>query len=159
MIFLYLWDPIKYLIHNSLPKKENDRKFNLYLKCRVKYAIYCIFGFSWMILRSLCTARNKHMFWREAKRQCMLFFFGSLWVLSRHWKHNVVGYKRFCLLPILLCFIFYFFFFQPGRIRAVGIVGIERKLEEKRKETDKNISEVTVKFWLCIYSSHLCLFF
>uniref|UniRef100_A0A8C3U499 Vacuolar protein-sorting-associated protein 36 n=1 Tax=Catharus ustulatus TaxID=91951 RepID=A0A8C3U499_CATUS len=29
----------------------------------------------------------------------------------------------------------------PGRIRAVGIVGIERKLEEKRKETDKNISE------------------
>uniref|UniRef100_A0A8I3ZZQ4 Vacuolar protein-sorting-associated protein 36 n=1 Tax=Callithrix jacchus TaxID=9483 RepID=A0A8I3ZZQ4_CALJA len=29
---------------------------------------------------------------------------------------------------------------QPGRIRAVGIVGIERKLEEKRKETDKNIS-------------------
>nr|XP_045370038.1 vacuolar protein-sorting-associated protein 36 isoform X2 [Camelus bactrianus] len=30
---------------------------------------------------------------------------------------------------------------QPGRIRAVGIVGIERKLEEKRKETDKNISE------------------
>jgi len=24
----------------------------------------------------------------------------------------------------------------------VGIVGIERKLEEKRKETDKNISEV-----------------
>ncbi|NXS11270.1 VPS36 protein, partial [Neodrepanis coruscans] len=31
---------------------------------------------------------------------------------------------------------------QAGRIRAVGIVGIERKLEEKRKETDKNISEV-----------------
>uniref|UniRef100_A0A7N4V0F7 Vacuolar protein-sorting-associated protein 36 n=1 Tax=Sarcophilus harrisii TaxID=9305 RepID=A0A7N4V0F7_SARHA len=30
---------------------------------------------------------------------------------------------------------------EPGRIRAVGIVGIERKLEEKRKETDKNISE------------------
>ncbi|XP_017367316.1 vacuolar protein-sorting-associated protein 36 isoform X6 [Cebus imitator] len=30
---------------------------------------------------------------------------------------------------------------QPGRIKAVGIVGIERKLEEKRKETDKNISE------------------
>uniref|UniRef100_A0A8C5LEQ8 Vacuolar protein-sorting-associated protein 36 n=1 Tax=Jaculus jaculus TaxID=51337 RepID=A0A8C5LEQ8_JACJA len=30
---------------------------------------------------------------------------------------------------------------QPGRVRAVGIVGIERKLEEKRKETDKNISE------------------
>ncbi|XP_054239356.1 vacuolar protein-sorting-associated protein 36 isoform X1 [Indicator indicator] len=30
---------------------------------------------------------------------------------------------------------------QAGRIRAVGIVGIERKLEEKRKETDKNISE------------------
>ncbi|KAK2504023.1 hypothetical protein MC885_002645, partial [Smutsia gigantea] len=29
----------------------------------------------------------------------------------------------------------------PGRIRAVGIVGIERKLEEKRKETDRNISE------------------
>uniref|UniRef100_A0A8I3W960 Vacuolar protein-sorting-associated protein 36 n=1 Tax=Callithrix jacchus TaxID=9483 RepID=A0A8I3W960_CALJA len=29
---------------------------------------------------------------------------------------------------------------EPGRIRAVGIVGIERKLEEKRKETDKNIS-------------------
>uniref|UniRef100_A0A8C1FUU1 Vacuolar protein-sorting-associated protein 36 n=1 Tax=Cyprinus carpio carpio TaxID=630221 RepID=A0A8C1FUU1_CYPCA len=28
-----------------------------------------------------------------------------------------------------------------GRTRAVGIVGIERKLEEKRKETDKNISE------------------
>uniref|UniRef100_A0A3Q2QVM3 Vacuolar protein-sorting-associated protein 36 n=1 Tax=Fundulus heteroclitus TaxID=8078 RepID=A0A3Q2QVM3_FUNHE len=30
---------------------------------------------------------------------------------------------------------------QAGRIRAVGIVGIERKIEEKRKETDKNISE------------------
>ncbi|NXJ97550.1 VPS36 protein, partial [Corythaixoides concolor] len=30
---------------------------------------------------------------------------------------------------------------QARRIRAVGIVGIERKLEEKRKETDKNISE------------------
>ncbi|KAK3522179.1 hypothetical protein QTP70_026995 [Hemibagrus guttatus] len=30
---------------------------------------------------------------------------------------------------------------KAGRIRAVGIVGIERKLEEKRKETDKNISE------------------
>lgn len=30
---------------------------------------------------------------------------------------------------------------QAGRVRAVGIVGIERKLEEKRKETDKNISE------------------
>uniref|UniRef100_A0A8B9PWA9 Vacuolar protein-sorting-associated protein 36 n=1 Tax=Apteryx owenii TaxID=8824 RepID=A0A8B9PWA9_APTOW len=30
---------------------------------------------------------------------------------------------------------------QAGRIRAAGIVGIERKLEEKRKETDKNISE------------------
>lgn len=29
---------------------------------------------------------------------------------------------------------------QAGRTRAVGIVGIERKLEEKRKETDKNIS-------------------
>ncbi|PWA22922.1 hypothetical protein CCH79_00002272, partial [Gambusia affinis] len=28
-----------------------------------------------------------------------------------------------------------------GRTRAVGIVGIERKIEEKRKETDKNISE------------------
>uniref|UniRef100_A0AAQ4RUJ1 Vacuolar protein-sorting-associated protein 36 n=1 Tax=Gasterosteus aculeatus aculeatus TaxID=481459 RepID=A0AAQ4RUJ1_GASAC len=31
---------------------------------------------------------------------------------------------------------------QTGRTRAVGIVGIERKIEEKRKETDKNISEV-----------------
>jgi len=31
---------------------------------------------------------------------------------------------------------------QAGRTRAVGIVGIERKIEEKRKETDKNISEV-----------------
>ncbi|XP_029458641.1 vacuolar protein-sorting-associated protein 36 isoform X2 [Rhinatrema bivittatum] len=30
---------------------------------------------------------------------------------------------------------------QSGRVKAVGIVGIERKLEEKRKETDKNISE------------------
>ncbi|XP_053502227.1 vacuolar protein-sorting-associated protein 36 [Ictalurus furcatus] len=30
---------------------------------------------------------------------------------------------------------------KTGRTRAVGIVGIERKLEEKRKETDKNISE------------------
>ncbi|XP_018967143.1 vacuolar protein-sorting-associated protein 36 [Cyprinus carpio] len=30
---------------------------------------------------------------------------------------------------------------KAGRTRAVGIVGIERKLEEKRKETDKNISE------------------
>ncbi|XP_072333184.1 vacuolar protein-sorting-associated protein 36 [Scyliorhinus torazame] len=30
---------------------------------------------------------------------------------------------------------------QAGRVRAAGIVGIERKLEEKRKETDKNITE------------------
>uniref|UniRef100_A0A669EVS7 Vacuolar protein-sorting-associated protein 36 n=1 Tax=Oreochromis niloticus TaxID=8128 RepID=A0A669EVS7_ORENI len=30
---------------------------------------------------------------------------------------------------------------QAGKTRAVGIVGIERKIEEKRKETDKNISE------------------
>ncbi|XP_048388808.1 vacuolar protein-sorting-associated protein 36 isoform X2 [Stegostoma tigrinum] len=30
---------------------------------------------------------------------------------------------------------------QTGKVRAAGIVGIERKLEEKRKETDKNISE------------------
>ncbi|TRY83177.1 hypothetical protein DNTS_020675 [Danionella cerebrum] len=34
---------------------------------------------------------------------------------------------------------------KTGRTRAVGIVGIERKLEEKRKETDKNISE-TIRF-------------
>uniref|UniRef100_A0A8C6PNS2 Vacuolar protein-sorting-associated protein 36 n=1 Tax=Nothobranchius furzeri TaxID=105023 RepID=A0A8C6PNS2_NOTFU len=36
-------------------------------------------------------------------------------------------------------------FFPPSmqgrKTRAVGIVGIERKIEEKRKETDKNISE------------------
>uniref|UniRef100_A0A4W5RDX1 Vacuolar protein-sorting-associated protein 36 n=1 Tax=Hucho hucho TaxID=62062 RepID=A0A4W5RDX1_9TELE len=30
---------------------------------------------------------------------------------------------------------------QTGRTRAVGIVGIERKIEQRRKETDKNISE------------------
>lgn len=48
-----------------------------------------------------------------------------------------------CVLPILYV-LFSTFVFQPGRIRAVGIVGIERKLEEKRKETDKNISEVTL---------------
>uniref|UniRef100_A0A8C6XMM1 Vacuolar protein-sorting-associated protein 36 n=1 Tax=Naja naja TaxID=35670 RepID=A0A8C6XMM1_NAJNA len=30
---------------------------------------------------------------------------------------------------------------RSGRIRAAGIVGIERKLEERRKEMDKNISE------------------
>lgn len=30
---------------------------------------------------------------------------------------------------------------QGGRTHAVGIVGIERKIEEKRKELDKNISE------------------
>uniref|UniRef100_A0A665XEH7 Vacuolar protein-sorting-associated protein 36 n=1 Tax=Echeneis naucrates TaxID=173247 RepID=A0A665XEH7_ECHNA len=30
---------------------------------------------------------------------------------------------------------------QAGKTRAVGIVGIERKIEERRKETDKNISE------------------
>lgn len=47
------------------------------------------------------------------------------------------------VLPILYV-LFSTFVFQPGRIRAVGIVGIERKLEEKRKETDKNISEVTL---------------
>uniref|UniRef100_A0A3Q4MK63 Vacuolar protein-sorting-associated protein 36 n=1 Tax=Neolamprologus brichardi TaxID=32507 RepID=A0A3Q4MK63_NEOBR len=34
---------------------------------------------------------------------------------------------------------------QAGKTRAVGIVGIERKIEEKRKETDKNISEVMGK--------------
>lgn len=27
----------------------------------------------------------------------------------------------------------------------MGIVGIERKIEERRKETDKNISEVVLK--------------
>ncbi|KAK2498792.1 hypothetical protein MC885_007577, partial [Smutsia gigantea] len=37
---------------------------------------------------------------------------------------------------------------QAGRIRAVGIVGIERKLEEKRKETDRNISETPHSFML-----------
>lgn len=36
----------------------------------------------------------------------------------------------------------HYFLLQAGRTRAIGIVGIERKLEEKRKETDKNISEV-----------------
>nr|XP_046173069.1 vacuolar protein-sorting-associated protein 36-like [Oncorhynchus gorbuscha] len=30
---------------------------------------------------------------------------------------------------------------QTGRTRAVGIIGIERKIEERRKETEKNISE------------------
>lgn len=48
-------------------------------------------------------------------------------------------------VSFLFCkFCFSTFVSQPGRIRAVGIVGIERKLEEKRKETDKNISEVTL---------------
>lgn len=55
----------------------------------------------------------------------------SLWWVIKEW-----------VLPILYV-LFSTFVFQPGRIRAVGIVGIERKLEEKRKETDKNISEVT----------------
>lgn len=61
-------------------------------------------------------------------------------------------------------FLFSFFFFQAGRIRAVGIVGIERKLEEKRKETDKNISEVgTLEFqgqspvWTIYIHSHFLL--
>ncbi|KAF0038391.1 hypothetical protein F2P81_008875 [Scophthalmus maximus] len=30
---------------------------------------------------------------------------------------------------------------QTGKTHAVGIIGIERKIEQKRKETDKNISE------------------
>ncbi|KAG8124344.1 hypothetical protein E2320_019691 [Naja naja] len=33
---------------------------------------------------------------------------------------------------------------ESGRIRAAGIVGIERKLEERRKEMDKNISEANL---------------
>lgn len=58
-------------------------------------------------------------------------------------------------------FFYYSFFdvdFQTGRIRAAGIVGIERKLEERRKEMDKNISEVCnskthdQKFVLIIFS-------
>lgn len=51
------------------------------------------------------------------------------------------GVTKECVLPIWDV-LFSTFVFQPGRIRAVGIIGIERKLEEKRKETDKNISEV-----------------
>lgn len=51
------------------------------------------------------------------------------------------GVTKACVLP-MWDVLFSTFVFQPGRIRAVGIVGIERKLEEKRKETDKNISEV-----------------
>ena len=34
---------------------------------------------------------------------------------------------------------------QTGKTRAVGIVGIERKIEQKRKETEQNISEVRTR--------------
>lgn len=53
-----------------------------------------------------------------------------------------------------------YFLFQAGRIRAVGIVGIERKLEAKRKETDKNISEVntTEVSRSTICTSYFCSF-
>lgn len=46
--------------------------------------------------------------------------------------------KMFTFFP----FSFPIVVLQAGRTRAVGIVGIERKIEERRKETDKNISEV-----------------
>ncbi|XP_013207501.1 vacuolar protein-sorting-associated protein 36 [Microtus ochrogaster] len=46
---------------------------------------------------------------------------------------------------------------QPGRVRAVGIVGIERKLEEKRKETDKNISEAFYNLCLLIYQKKITI--
>lgn len=67
----------------------------------------------------------------------------------------LVGYKRRslynkcsyqCLLHLSLhCFsiICLLYVIQSGRIRAAGIVGIERKLEERRKEMDKNISEAS----------------
>lgn len=52
-----------------------------------------------------------------------------------------------CLLHLSLhCFsiiICLSYVIQSGRIRAAGIVGIERKLEERRKEMDKNISEAS----------------
>lgn len=55
--------------------------------------------------------------------------------------------RRMRKLRISYFYSFCYFLLQAGRIRAVGIVGIERKLEEKRKETDKNISEVnTLRF-------------
>lgn len=70
----------------------------------------------------------------------MLFFFGSLWSFPVI-ENTMWWVTKDCVLPIMYV-LFSTFDFQPGRIRAVGIVGIERKLEEKRKETDKNISEV-----------------
>lgn len=73
----------------------------------------------------------------------MLFFFGSLWSFPVI-ENTVWWVTKDCVLPILYI-LRSIFDFQPGRIRAVGIVGIERKLEEKRKETDKNISEVTYR--------------
>uniref|UniRef100_A0A7N8YKJ7 Vacuolar protein-sorting-associated protein 36 n=1 Tax=Mastacembelus armatus TaxID=205130 RepID=A0A7N8YKJ7_9TELE len=50
---------------------------------------------------------------------------------------------------------------QAGRTRAVGIVGIERKIEEKRKETDKNISEAfedLSKLMVKVKNDVLCMF-
>lgn len=71
----------------------------------------------------------------------VVFFFKE--VLFLHVFFN--GGRGVCLCMRtkgLICFFPPFVLLQAGRTRAVGIVGIERKLEEKRKETDKNISEV-----------------
>uniref|UniRef100_A0AAZ3PZJ2 Vacuolar protein-sorting-associated protein 36 n=1 Tax=Oncorhynchus tshawytscha TaxID=74940 RepID=A0AAZ3PZJ2_ONCTS len=54
------------------------------------------------------------------------------------------GEDKECCIAIPLSQIIYFEEQAAGigkRTRAVGIVGIERKIEERRKETEKNISE------------------
>lgn len=120
------------------------------MKSKICHLLYlrCFFRMIW---RLSYMARNWPMFWKETRCSCMLFFFGSLWSFPVI-ENTVWWVTKDCVLPILYILLSTFDF-QPGRIRAVGIVGIERKLEEKRKETDKNISEVTLTEVLVI-----CLF-
>lgn len=87
------------------------RKLNLLseMKSKMCYLLY-VQCFLIMIWRSLLyMARNWQIFWKETRCNYVLFFFGSLWVLSHHWKHHVVGYKRLCP-SYFVCFIFYFCF-------------------------------------------------
>ena len=83
--------------------------FDIDFKSTVKkYMNYCMYVIGY--LEELCVCSDTRFFMLRWMRKLSISYFD-------------------CLL---------YFLFQAGRIRAVGIVGIERKLEAKRKETDKN---------------------
>lgn len=82
---------------------------------------------------------------KNTLKQYMKYCMHDISSLGEHFLSSNVRFftvRRMRKLSISYFDSFHYFLLQAGRIRAVGIVGIERKLEEKRKETDKNISEV-----------------